>query len=147
MLYGLSYVCARTGRLARPRRRRPRRSEVADETGEHLWRYFNGGCLAYIAAMRGREEECLEPLSPGERRRPGGWRSKTRPRSQDSLGLLALSLGRYQEAIDQLEPVNRAGLRESGQIMLGRPTAFDLVEAYLRAGRPSRPELAEQVGR
>src|SRR6185437_6363106 len=96
------------------------------------------------AAMRGREEECLERLATVTE--TGRRLEIEYPATiQDSLGLLALSLGRYQEAIDQLEPVNRAGLRETGQIMLGRPTAFDLVEAYLRAGRPLEPDLAEQV--
>jgi DNA-binding CsgD family transcriptional regulator len=144
VLYGWSYVRARTGRFSVAGAQAAEGVEIADETGEHLWRYFNGGCLAYIAAMRGREEECLERLAAvteTARRLEIEYPATI----QDSLGLLALSLGRYQEAIDQLEPVNRAGLRETGQIMLGRPTAFDLVEAYLRAGRPLAPDLAEQV--
>jgi len=144
VLYGWSYVRARTGRFGLASAQAAEAVEIADETGEHLWRYFNGGCLAYIAAMRGREEECLESLAAvteTARRLEIEYPATI----QDSLGLLALSLGRYQEAIDQLEPVNRAGLRETGPIMLGRPTAFDLVEAYLRAGRPLAPDLAEQV--
>jgi len=144
VLYGWSYVRARTGRFGVAGAQATEAVAIADETGEHLWRYFNGGCLAYIAAMRGREEECLERLAAvteTARRLEIEYPATI----QDSLGLLALSLGRYQEAIDQLEPVNRAGLRETGPIMLGRPTAFDLVEAYLRAGRPLAPDLAEQV--
>ncbi|MCU7725956.1 AAA family ATPase [Actinoplanes sp. KI2] len=144
VLYGWSYVRARTGRFSVASAQAAEAVAIADETGEHLWRYFNGGCLAYIAAMRGREEECLAHLATvteTARRLEIEYPATI----QDSLGLLALSLGRYQEAIDQLEPVNRAGLRETGQIMLGRPTAFDLVEAYLRAGRPLEPDLAEQV--
>ncbi|WP_051807189.1 AAA family ATPase [Actinoplanes subtropicus] len=145
VLYGWSYVRARTGRFSVASAQAAEAVEIADETGEHLWRYLNGGCLAYVAAMRGREEECLDLLArvtETARRLEIEYPATI----QDSLGLLALSLGRYQEAIDQLEPVNRAGLRETGPIMLGRPTAFDLVEAYLRAGRPLAPELAEQVG-
>ena len=144
VLYGSSYAHSRTGRLAAAEASAAEAIRVADETGEHLWRYFNGGCLAYVAAVRGNEPECLAHVAyvnDVARQLDIEYPATT----ADSLGLLALGLGRYEEAIAHLEPVNRAGIRESGQIMLGRPTALDLVEAYLRAGQVLRPEVAEQL--
>jgi DNA-binding CsgD family transcriptional regulator len=144
VLYGISYVYSRTGRFVAAAASAAEAIQVADETGEHLWSYFNGGCLAYAAAVRGREEECLARVAYVEevaRRLDIEYPATT----ADSLGMLALGLGRYDEAIAHLEPVNRAGIRETGEIMLGRPTALDLVEAYIRAGRELHPAVAAQL--
>jgi DNA-binding CsgD family transcriptional regulator/tetratricopeptide (TPR) repeat protein len=144
VLYGISYVYSRTGRFVAAAASAAEAIQVADETGERLWSYFNGGCLAYAAAVRGQEQDCLARIADVEevaRLLDIEYPATT----ADSLGMLALGLGRYEEAIAHLEPVNRAGIRETGEIMLGRPTALDLVEAYIRAGRELRPAVAAQL--
>jgi DNA-binding NarL/FixJ family response regulator len=58
-----------------------------------------------------------------------------------TLGLLALSGGHPEEAIERLEPVRRlpvaSGVREPAAI----PWVFDLVEAYIRSGRTHDAEV------
>jgi DNA-binding CsgD family transcriptional regulator len=144
VLYGLAYVYSRTGRLVAAAGVASEGVQVAEETGQHLWRYFNGGCLAYVAAVRGKEAECgahVDYVTDVARRLDIEYPATI----ADSLGLLALGRGRYEEAITHLEPVNRSGIRELGDISLGRPTAMDLVEAYIRAGRPLAANVVDQL--
>ncbi len=137
-----AYVDARTGHLVTAYATASQALVAAEIVGNDLWRYFSLGCLAYIEAAQGREEDCrrhadeaLELARSMDINHPGPVR--------EALGLLELALNRPEAAIAQLEPVNRRG--STGELTIGRPTGFDIVEAYLRAGRRLPETMLQQV--
>jgi DNA-binding NarL/FixJ family response regulator len=107
---------------------------------------------ARIHAARGREQAAREDARRGvEIAEPVGYASP-RAWSLGCLGFLELGLGRVDEAIEELElaeaVVTMAGLKDPVLI----PWAPDLIEAYVRAGRPADAErvsalLSEQAAR
>ena len=141
-LHAGAYVDARTGALVAAYAGATEALEIAETTGNDLWRYFCLGCLAHIEGAQGREEDC--------RRHADEALALARTMDIDhpapvreALGLLELAVGDVDAAIGHLETVNRRG--STGEIVLGRPTALDLVEAYVRAGRPLPDALADEV--
>ncbi|MCW0214152.1 MAG: LuxR C-terminal-related transcriptional regulator, partial [Pseudonocardia sp.] len=141
-LHASAYVDARTGHLVSAYATAHEALETAETTGNDLWRYFSLGCLAFVEAALGREEECrghAEEALALTRTMDIGHSAPVR----EALGLLELALGHPDAAIEQLGPVNRRG--GTGELTLGRPTGTDMVEAHIRAGRPLPPLLARQV--
>ncbi len=139
-LHASAYVDARTGHLVTGYATANQALATAEMIGNDLWRYFSVGCLAYIEAALGREEDC--------RRHADEALALARTMDinhhwpvREALGLLELALNRPEAAIAHLEPVNRRG--STGELTLGRPTGNDIVEAYVRAGR----DLPETVHR
>jgi DNA-binding CsgD family transcriptional regulator len=109
---------------------------LAGEIENALWHYFALGSLAIVAAGQGREGECRRHAREALELVRG--LELEYPRDVgDALGLLELGLGRPEAAIEHLEPVNRVAVEQAGGApVLVRSSTFDLVEAYIRAGRP-----------
>ena len=130
-LYATAYANAHAGRLGAAVAAAAEALALAQATGDDLWRYLSLGGLALAHAQLGDEAQCrrharaaLEILRTFDLDYPRD--------AQDALGLLELSLGNAELAIDYLEPANQ--LSGLGPV-LARPSATDLVEAYVRAGR------------
>ena len=109
-------------------------SRLARALGQ-LGEYVDGlGRLAWIEALLGRDEECRRHnAEAAELLRQVG---NEGPVGGSAVGLLELSLGRPQEAIEELERTVRfRGVRMRGDVLAPRPVLADLIEAYVRAGR------------
>ena len=93
--------------------------------------------LAYVEAATGRAEECRRHgervLEIAEER---GARSMI-TLAGSALGLLELGLGRYEAAIERLEPTGRFTVERGLELPGVASWAQDLAEAYVRAGDPA----------
>jgi DNA-binding CsgD family transcriptional regulator len=130
-LYAAAYTDARAGRFGAAVTAAAEAVELAQATGDELWRYLGLGGLALAEAQLGDEAECRRHAEAalGMLRRF----DLDYPRdAHDALGLLELGLGNAKGAIDYLELANRM---RGSEPVLARPSATDLVEAYVRAGR------------
>src|SRR6266545_1338583 len=86
--------------------------------------------LALIEAVLGREDACRRHVADGQDL--GRQLELDYPHDlADALGLLELGLGRPAGAIRHLEAANRVDAL-GGEPLMGRPSAPDLVEAYVR---------------
>ena len=140
-LYASSGLDTRTGRWTSAYADASEAVRIASDTDNPFWRCRALGCLALVEAGQGREEQC----------RAHAFEALALARSLDieypreigdALGLLELGLGRPDEAIGHLEPVTRIAVEEvGGQSVLPRASLPDLVEAYVRSGRPPPEEL------
>ena len=141
-LHAAAYVDARRGALVSAYASATEAVDLADTTGNRLWRYFSLGCLAYVEGAQGRHEDCrmhaeqaLDLARTMDVDHPAPVR--------EALGLLELARGDAEAAVAQLEPINRRG--PAGTVVLGRSSALDLVEAYARAGRELPVALVEAL--
>jgi DNA-binding CsgD family transcriptional regulator len=130
-LYAMAYTQAHAGRLGAAVAAASEAVELATATGDELWRYLGLGGLALAHAQLGDEAACRRDAQDAIVMRQRFDLDYPRD-AQDALGLLELSLGHADRAIDYLEPANE--LRGLGPV-LARPSATDLIEAYVRAGR------------
>lgn len=140
-LYASSGLDTRTGRWTSAYADASEAVRIASDTDNPFWRSHALGCLALVEAGQGRDEQC----------RAHAFEALALARSLeieypreigDALGLLELGLGRPDEAIRHLEPVMRIAVEEPGkQPVLARASLPDLVEAYVRSGRPPPKEL------
>jgi DNA-binding CsgD family transcriptional regulator len=140
-LHAGAYVDARTGHLLNAYADANEALATAEAITNDLWRYFALGCLAHVEAAQGREEDCRRHAEEAVELAWSldiGYPAPVR----EALGLLELALGRPEEAIRQLEPVNRGA---DGELVLGRPTGADVVEAFVRAERPLPDRLVHQL--
>jgi DNA-binding CsgD family transcriptional regulator len=118
-------------------------TRLADETGQPVQHAYSAAVLAIVEAAQGREsarEHAQLALDLGQQR---GLAMMTEYAGY-ALGLLELGLGRFDQAIDQLERAavfaRASGRGEPGVLQWGP----DLVEAYVRAGR--REQAREALG-
>jgi DNA-binding CsgD family transcriptional regulator len=123
------------GEYARAAARAAEGAALARETGQdHLAAHF-GAVLAWIAAVRGRAEECdelaLDALGLG---RAHGVRPPVAIASW-ALALSDLGAGRWPEAMARLSALVAPDSPESHPMVVLLATG-DLVEAALRVGRP-----------
>jgi len=133
-LYAACYLDLRVGRLAAAAVSGTEAARLARDTGDVLFAYLAAGCLALVEAVLGREDACRRHVADGQDL--GRQLELDYPHDlADALGLLELGLGRPAEAIRHLEAANRVDAL-GGEPLMGRPSAPDLVEAYVRAGRP-----------
>jgi DNA-binding NarL/FixJ family response regulator len=133
-LYAACYLDLRVGRLATAAVSGTEAARLARDTGEVLFAYLAAGCLALVDAVRGQEDACRRHVADG--RDLGRQLELDYPHDlADALGLLELGLGRSGEAIRHLEAANRVDAL-GGEPLMGRPSAPDLIEAYVRAGQP-----------
>jgi DNA-binding NarL/FixJ family response regulator len=142
-LYAAAYTDARAGRLGAAVAAAAEAVELAQATGDELWRYLGLGGLALAEAQLGDEAECRQHAEAALnmlRRFDLDY-----PRdAHDALGLLELGLGNAEQAIDYLEFANR--MRDS-EPALARPSATDLVEAYVRTGRNVPKSMVDSLVR
>jgi DNA-binding CsgD family transcriptional regulator len=140
-LYAAAYADVGAGRLAAAVTAAAEAVELARATGDELWRYLGLGGLALAEAQLGDEAGCRRHAEEalGMLRRF----DLDYPRdAHDALGLLELGLGNAERAIGYLELANRV---RGSEPALARPTAADLVEAYVRAGRAVPQPMADSL--
>jgi DNA-binding CsgD family transcriptional regulator len=143
-LYASSLLDIRTGRFTTAYASASEAARLAADTDAPLWRCFALGSLALVEAVRGDEEACRRHA--GEALELGAALDLEYPRdAHDALGLLELALGRPEEAIAHLERANRLPGDPTGPPVLARFSAPDLVEAYVRAGRPLEEHMFAQL--
>ena len=142
-LYAVAYADARAGRLGAALAAGAEAVELAQATGDELWLYLALGGLALAEAQLGEETGCRRHAEAAL-----GMLQRfdlDYPRdAEDALGLLELGLGNAERAIGYLERANRIAGSEP---MLARPSATDLVEAYVRAGHTVPQTMVEGLVR
>jgi DNA-binding NarL/FixJ family response regulator len=133
-LYASCYLDLRVGRLATAAVSGAEAARLSRDIGDVLFAFLAAGCLALVEAVRGQEDACRRHVADGQDL--GRQLELDYPRDlADALGLLELGLGPPTEAIRHLEAANRVDAL-GGEPLMGRPSAPDLVEAYVRAGQP-----------
>ena len=145
----------RTGRLDATAAAAGEALLLSEQIGLEYLEACNLATLAAVAARRGRKEECEAWAARAARIARDLGDESIAAETQMALGLLALGLGRPEDAILQLEPVARLARRNEVGEPSVLPYGADLVEAYGRVGRISaaRDELdrlaaqAERTGR
>jgi DNA-binding CsgD family transcriptional regulator len=111
-------------------------ARIATETGSALWRCACLSALSLLEAARGREDACRAHAAEAVEL-AGSLELERAREAGEALGLLELGLGRAEEALAHLEPALRVGgARDDWPPLVLRPSSPDLLEAYLRAGRP-----------
>jgi DNA-binding CsgD family transcriptional regulator len=143
-LYASAYADAWQGRLRRAYVHAGEARLLADEGTNRLWQFLSTGVLALTESLRGNLDECRR-LAAYNRQMCDDidlWL----PRDvDDALGLAALSTGDLPTALRHLERANTP--EPLGPPIFGRPTAADLVEAQVRAGRPVADTIARHIDR
>jgi DNA-binding CsgD family transcriptional regulator len=139
-LAGLADVNFRTGNWVAAYAGASEAVRIADETDQRTLLAFALISLARVEAAQGREAECRAHVASALDNLPSG---SIAAYAQSTFGLLELGLGQTPEAITVLrELAHNARLRG-----LEEPNAIqwapDLVEAYMRAGRPD--DAAEEL--
>jgi DNA-binding CsgD family transcriptional regulator len=135
---------ARTGRLRAAARAAEEAIDLVRALGQRGELIDALHRLAWVDAMLGREQECRRHAAEATEELTG----LGTPESAfgPAVGLLELSLGRAEEAVEALERTTRArGKRMRADAMVPRPVLANLIEAYVRAGRveDARPDLEE----
>jgi DNA-binding CsgD family transcriptional regulator len=142
-LYVLASAEVRRGRIGAARAAATEATELAELTGDTFWKYLSLSVLAHVEAVHGDAERCREY---------GGTALTIRepdtdyPRdAAEALGLLELSLSRYDEAVsifhagaDSTPGPEPRGLIEANP---------DFVEAYVRSGRTLTSRMAAELER
>lgn len=109
---------------------------LARETGQAADYGLALGALAWLAAVRGHDEDCRAHVDEALELAARLGRGSRLDRAASALGLLELGRGRPQSAIGHLEEACRLqdeeGWSDAGRTPHRRP---DLVEAYALAGR------------
>ena len=150
-LHSLGLVETRRGRLTAAIEADAEAAELARALGQPRERLMAVGGLAWTAALLGREDDCLQYLEAAA----AAWVSLGRDPNPDATkGMLALSVGRTDDAIRELEALVAEPWAPADAIA---PRSFvpNLVEAYVRAGRDAEAEttlerfeaLADRSGR
>ena len=136
-LQSLALVETRRGRLAAAIEAAAEAAELARALDQPRERLLAVRALAWIAALLGREDDCARHLDATAAAFADMDRS---PNADATSGMLALSLGRTDEAVRELESV--AADPYGPDAIAPRSFAPILVEAYVRAGRRADAEAA-----
>jgi DNA-binding CsgD family transcriptional regulator len=144
-LYVLATLETRTGQWAAAYASATEAARIAADTGDQLWRCYALGAMALIEAARGQETQCRAHAT--EAMGLAGPLEIEDPRDvRWALGSLELGMGRPEEAIRHLEPMTPAVGQGAAQVpAIIRPAHRDLVEAYIRAGRPVPDTLLNNI--
>jgi DNA-binding CsgD family transcriptional regulator len=140
-LYVLASADARRGRIGAARAAATEAAELADLTGDTFWQYLGLSALTYVEAVRGDETLCRDY---GEKALAIQRPDTDYPRDAiEALGLLELSLGRYDEAVlcFYTGAASTPGVEPGGLI----ESNADFLEAYVRSGRILTGRMAEAL--
>ncbi len=125
---------------------------LADDTGQVNELTNSLVWLAHVEAAQGREEECRSHAGRALELVEVTGAESMRHLGKGALGLLDLGLGRPDETVEELEFVESFGVaRGVGEPALAQARP-NLIEAYVRVGRPQDAEsalvvLEQQAGR
>ncbi|MFC7533570.1 AAA family ATPase [Actinoplanes sp. GCM10030250] len=140
----LAYAHLRAGKLASAYADAAEAAELARDTRDVIWHHSALGTLALVESYQGREAACRRHALAA--RRVHREMDISYPRDElDALGLLELGSGRPTEALHYLRQANRANNVDSDQVVFGRLTGPDLVEACIRSGQPVPPDFLAAV--
>jgi DNA-binding CsgD family transcriptional regulator len=106
---------------------------IAQETGQASEALFCVSTTMVVSAARGSEKECVR-YAAQVRALADDFGIEAHTYDARSLGLLALGQGAPDDAIGRLEPVVDLGVEQAHHIA-APGDGFDLVDAYVRAGR------------
>jgi DNA-binding CsgD family transcriptional regulator len=133
-LASLSELDFRTGNWAAAYANASEAVRIADEIDQQTTRSFSLACLALIEGAQGRENDCATHANDALRLAYPHIGSVV-AYANAALGLLELSCGKPDLAVQHLEQlrrrVNEHGLKDPAVI----PWRADLIEAYVRVGR------------
>ena len=108
--------------------------ELARDLGQLVTTCHGLSVLAWLAAVRGEEERCRDLAAEAVALADAHQITSTPMFAIWALGLLELSLGRPERALDRLlDPVRGPAAHPIGRILI----APDVLEAAFRTGRPS----------
>jgi ATP/maltotriose-dependent transcriptional regulator MalT len=144
-LYAAAQVDLYAGRLALGYAKATEAADLAEATGDHLWRYMATGCQALAEALRGNQAACREHVDAAATMSTELDLSYPRD-SADALGILELAAGNPTTAAAHLAKANRPHQDDSGPV-LGRPSSTDFVEAAVRAGVRLPDSIHEEIER
>ena len=139
-LHSLALVETRRGRLRNALGAADEAAAMARDLGQPREHVMAVRSLGWITALLGREDEARGHLDATAT----AWEALGRsPQPDLAQGLLALGLGRSDEAVSAFEKVLGAGEASVFPDAIA-PRSFvpHLVEAYLRAGRPENADAA-----
>jgi len=139
-LFASSFVDVRCGRWTPAYASASEAAELANETGSGLWRCLALSTLVQVEAGRGSEQACREHAREAEQLADGLGIENIRD-IDDALGMLELSLGRSERAIEKLERIAAAPGDQQGVHL--RQSTPELVEAYARTRNPRANRLAQ----
>jgi DNA-binding CsgD family transcriptional regulator len=135
-LHALALVETRRGRLAAAIEAAAEAAELGRALGQLRELLMAVGALAWIAALLGREDDCLQYLEA----QAAAWETLAQdPPPEATKGMLALSVGRTDDAIRELEALATEP-RAFADAIAPRSFVPNLVEAYVRAGRDGEAE-------
>lgn len=109
---------------------------IAEDTGQSGRLRYLGGILAWLAAVRGEDAECVtlaqRAVGQVRERNGSGW-------GECALGLLDLVRGRPAALVERMDRILAGPLRHTVIVTIAIP---DLVEAAVRLGEPQRADVA-----
>jgi DNA-binding CsgD family transcriptional regulator len=108
---------------------------IAYHTGQPQWGHEANAICAYLAAIDGDEERCLELVDAAMASPASHFTMSATPWVSWALGLTDLGRGRPGDALDHLERITRGPARYHASALRSIP---DLVEAAVRLGQPQR---------
>jgi hypothetical protein len=108
---------------------------IAYDTGQPQWGHEANAICAYLAAIDGDEERCLELVDAAMASPASHFTMSATPWVSWALGLTDLGRGRPGDALDHLERITRGPARYHASALRSIP---DLVEAAVRLGQPQR---------
>ncbi|MFI0720330.1 ATP-binding protein [Streptomyces sp. NPDC021224] len=112
---------------------------IAADTGQRQWVSQLSSALAYVAAVRGDQEECRRRVDAALAGGSGTAMPPGAPWAYWSQGLLELGLGRAQAALERLSLLGEESVRHHISATRSIP---DLVEAAVRLGVPERADAS-----
>jgi DNA-binding CsgD family transcriptional regulator len=105
---------------------------LARDTGQLRWIRYSAGTLAYLAAVEGDEERCLDLATEALGGQATAFTPAGRTWAHWALAVLDLGLGRAEAALGRLDLTTKGPSRTTSPATRGIP---DIVEALVRSGR------------
>ncbi|MFC9895582.1 AAA family ATPase [Nocardia sp. NPDC127579] len=112
---------------------------IAQDIGQVHWVSQQSACLAYLAALGGRDPECREWADRALAPELGGADAAGATWIQAALGLLELGLGKVDSALTRFETLT---VEPAAHHVIGLRTLPDLIEAAVRLGNSHHAEDA-----
>ncbi|MEV4240669.1 MULTISPECIES: AAA family ATPase [unclassified Nocardia] len=110
---------------------------LAEDIGQHYWKYYLAGIAAWLAGVAGAEQECAALAA--EAIEEGGMWMTGMAWATYALAALDCGYGRYAQVLDRLDKAAAGPCRHA---FVWRYAYPDYVEAAVRTGDPQRAQQA-----